>query len=536
MVRIARLRVTLLGGLRRIGSRDPTAAACVEGWEDWIVSGSRYRFLRGGIAGAAIILALGLAPARSVPPAPIPQDGSFDGRRFTGHQARARGLGSFHVPRHPFMARNGRSNIHDDAYMTDAYKSPGPLGRRMRVRSTFQSAECASVAFDRGGRIVTVCVGLEGPKLVLMNARTLETKATFPLPPRSSSGTGTTPFNDFAGGGYFYLDHRDRAVVPTNTREIWVVRHRKANGSFEFQLVRAFRLTGDLNPDEGIVSALPDWRGRIWFVTTKGAVGTVGRHSGSVRIVRLKDEVIANSFAVDESGGVFIVSDRALYRFEANRKGVPKVIWRRLYDRGKRLKPGQVSIGSGTTPTLIGRGFVAITDNADPRMHVLVYRRTAGAGGRLVCSEPVFGRRRGATDNSLIAVRRSLIVENNYGYSGPSATTSGGTTSPGIARVKFSPKGRCRTLWVNSSRAPSVVPKVSLATGLIYTYTKHLRQDDEDPWYFTAISYRSGRTVFKRLAGEGLGFNNNYAPVTLDPRGRALVGTIGGLVQLRDTR
>lgn len=487
-------------------------------------------------AGAAVLLTAGGAAAQSVPPTPIPQDQTFEGRRFVGHRAKARPLRSFHVPRHPFMARNGRSNIHDDAYMTDSYKAPGPLGRRMRVRSTFQSSECASVAFDRAGRIVTVCVGLEGPKLVLMGPRTLETKATLPLPPRSSSGTGTTPFNDFAGGGYFYLDHRDRAVVPTNTRQIWVVRHRKVNGSFEFELVRTYALTDAIGPDEGIVSALPDWRGRIWFVTTKGAVGTVGRRSGNVHVVRLLDEVIANSFAVDETGGVFIVSDRALYRFESNRKGLPKVVWRRLYDRGKRLKPGQVSIGSGTTPTLIGRGYVAITDNADPRMHVLVYRRTGGADGRLVCSEPVFGRRKGATDNSLIAAGRSLIVENNYGYSGPTSTTNGGSTSPGIARVKFSPKGRCRTIWVNHSRAPSVVPKVSLATGLIYTYTKRQRDDDEDPWYFTAISFRTGRTVFRRLAGEGLGFNNNYAPVTLDRKGRSFVGVVGGLVQLRDTR
>ena len=487
---------------------------------------------------AVVILSLltlgGSAAGQDIPPIPIPQSGT-DARAFVGRPARARALRSFRVPRHPHMARNGKSNIHNDAYMTDAYKWGGPLGRGIRVRSTFQDAECASVSFDSAGRIVSICVGLEGPKLVLIDPDTLATKATLPLPPRNSSGTGTTPFNDFAGGGYFYLDHRDRSIIPTNTRQVWVVKHRKVGDNFEFEVKRQYNLVPQVNPNEGIVSVLPDWRGRIWFVTTRGLVGSIARRSGTVRTLRLQGEVIANSFAVDRRG-VYIVSDRALYRFKPGRRGAPRIVWRRTYDRGNRTKPGQVSTGSGTTPTLIGRRFVAITDNADPRMHVVVYKRTAKSGGRKVCSEPVFRRRRGATDNSLIAVRRSLIVENNYGYSGPGQVMQGGSTAPGIARVKFTKRGNCKTVWVNKSRAPSVVPKVSLKTGLVYTYTKPRRTDGEDPWYFSAISYRTGKTVYKRLAGEGLGFNNNYAPISLDRKGRAYVGAVGGLVQLRDTR
>jgi len=36
------------------------------------------------------------------------------------------------------------------------------------------------------------------------------------------------------------------------------------------------------------------------------------------------------------------------------------------------------------------------------------------------------------------------------------------------------------------------------------------------------------------LAGTGLGFNNNYAPVTLGSDGSAYVGALGGLVRLWD--
>ncbi len=48
---------------------------------------------------------------------------------------------------------------------------------------------------------------------------------------------------------------------------------------------------------------------------------------------------------------------------------------------------------------------MAITDNADDRMNVLVLRRGADvpADRRLVCSVPVFGSGRSTTDNSLIS-------------------------------------------------------------------------------------------------------------------------------------
>jgi len=36
------------------------------------------------------------------------------------------------------------------------------------------------------------------------------------------------------------------------------------------------------------------------------------------------------------------------------------------------------------------------------------------------------------------------------------------------------------------------------------------------------------------LAGTGTYFNNNYAPVSIGPDGSAYVGTLGGLVKLRD--
>ena len=310
------------------------------------------------------------------------------------------------------MAQNPWSNIHDDAYMTDTYQGPGPLGRSPSRLSTLLEGVCGSITFDSRGRIVTVCVGLEGPKLVMVDARTLDTLATMALPPRQPS-VGGSIFNDFAGGGYFYLDNRDRAVIPTTSRHVYVVA--EGPGGNGFQRVSDYDVTAAVPTGDKIISALPDWSGRIWFATTRGTMGTIDPANGTVRAHRT-GEGISNSFAVDETGGVYVVTRKALYRFDAGAAGAPQVTWREVYDNSGISKPGQSDAGSGTTPTLMGEEWVSIADNADP-MQVVVYRRAKSVrGSRMVCEQPVFEKGKSSTDQSLIGTFRSMVVENNYGY------------------------------------------------------------------------------------------------------------------------
>jgi hypothetical protein len=524
---------------------------------------------------AALVLAAsaacpGLAGAQTAgaPVVPIPQDPleASAVAPFEGGSAAPNPVdGGPAPPRNPFMAPNPRNNIHDDPYMSDTYRLSGPLGDGSRA-STLFTRECGSITFDSQGRIVTVCVGLDRPVLALLDPHTLQTLAAMPLPPRNVS-SGSSPFTDFSGGGYFYLDDHDRAVFPTNDRHILVA---SIVAGPSFHIDADYDLSSTIPQGEGIVSVLPDWHGRLWFVTRQGMVGTIDRGSGAVRTMRLPGEGISNSFAVDETGGVYIVSDRALYRFDAASGGGPRVSWRVVYPNSGIHKPGQSDAGSGTTPTLMGRKWVAITDNADP-MDVVVYRRAiklkhkrhakharrAGRRGkakrkakaRVVCSAPVFARGAGSTDNSLIGTNRSLIAENNYGYRISAEELSGGITEPGLTRIdvvkkkprkkgkarkrKRPAKFRCRQVWTSQERAPSVVPKLSLGSGLVYTYTHPPRSDGIDAWYLTTLDFRSGRTVYRRLAGTGFGFNNNYAPVTLGPDGTAYVGVLGGVVAFR---
>ncbi|MBM3666075.1 MAG: hypothetical protein FJW90_01105 [Actinobacteria bacterium] len=174
---------------------------------------------------------------------------------------------------------------------------------------------------------------------------------------------------------------------------------------------------------------------------------------------------------------------------------------------------------------------MAITDNADP-MHVIVYRRDRRGGGREVCRRSVFAAGSSATDNSLVGFGRSLIVENNNGYTFQT-TEAGAITAPGVARVDVR-KGRCRLAWTSSVIAPSGVPKASLGSGLLYTYTREPSGDGSRAWYFTALDLDDGRTVFRRLTGAGTYWNDHYAPISIGPDGVAYSGAVGGLVRIAD--
>ena len=484
------------------------------------------------VALAVLALSAAGSAAGAVPIPPGPLDSGVP--VFEGTAAEPRTVRSRPVPQHPHLAANGSSSMHNDAYATDAYAGGGPLGRDLGVSSaSYGVEECATMSFDRRGRIVALCGGLEGSRLMMLDPDTLDVLAAHPLPPRKPS-TEATPLEDLCGGAYFYLDEDDRAIVETTDAQVWVVAESDTPlGTPAFTLERTYDVSAAVPQGDCLIALMPDWDGLIWFVTQKGGVGTLDPDSGRVRSTRLAGELIVNSFATDETGGVFIVSDHALYRFDSGRRGGPVVTWRERYDRGSAEKPGQLSQGSGTTPTLVGDDLVVITDNAEPRMNVLSYRRGAAPGDhRRVCRQPVFTRGASATENSIVAIGRSVIVENNYGYTGPASTMSGSSTAPGIARVKVG-RDSCGTAWTSKETAPTSVPKASLANGLLYVYAKPpgLAQD---PWYFTAIDVRTGRTVYRRLTGTGTQWNNHYAAIYLSPDRAAYIATLAGVVRLQD--
>lgn len=478
---------------------------------------------------------------------------------YDGAPATARPVPADAPPQHPYLAPNGRSGMHADAAGSGTHPYSGPLGRAPKVTSEKIAAiggECATATFDSGGRLLTVCGTFSGFLLKLLDPRTLATLAEYQLPQRSSTVEAITRldfekiFKDTSGGAYFYLDDRDRVVLADSRQHVLRIAHgQNPDGSWKFTVENDWDLTSHVPHDcvswtnlfpsgvcDPVTSVMPDWQGRIWWVTRLGRVGTVDPATGALKSIRLDGEEIQNSFSVAEDG-VSIVSDHALYSFRAAADGTPAVQWRQTYDRGTGTKPGSVNQGSGTTPDLFGDGYVAITDNADDRMHVLVYRRGTDvpADRRLVCEVPVFGAGASTTDNSLISWGNSLVVENNYGYENPTTLTLGRSVVGGATRIDVRPDGSgCDTVWQSDVRSPSTVPKLSTANGLLYFYEKQPHALGIDAWYLTAVDFRTGKRVWRQLTGTGLAYDNNWAPITIGPDGTAYVGVFNGIVAVRD--
>jgi len=480
------------------------------------------------MAGSASALAV---PIVSTPPLPSLPD-------FSGSAVKAAPIkGATGSPQNPFLANTPFSNIHNDSWMTDAYKIAGPLGKNPAATSgTGSPAICSALVFNKQGKILTVCPSrFAPPQARVIDPNTLETLSTYNLP-QAADLPGTVPYQNFSGGGYFYLDQKGHIVVATKTNHLNILSVDPATN--QISLLKDYDLTSVIDPaSERISSALPDFEGRIWFVGKQhGDIGILNTKTGAIKSMSLGEE-IENSFAVGKNA-VYIASDKSMYAFGATRKGSPHVIWKKKYRNSGITKPGQADAGTGTTPTVLKGGYVSITDNADP-MNVVVYRTGEKLRGkkRVVCEVPVFKKGASATENSLMGTGRSLIAENNYGYTSPFDVGGSDVVSkPGFARVDIRKDGKgCKKIWTNyTEAAPSVVPKLSTKTGLIYTYTRPKDPSGAQPYYWTAIKFKNGKTAWNKLAGTGGLFNNNYAGLALGPNKRAYLGVIGGIVSLRD--
>jgi len=466
------------------------------------------------------------------------------------------------VWQNPYMAPNPRNSVHNDSWQSDAYSQlGGPLGRSPRTFSTAIGRTCITLTFDAKGRLIGTCTNLDdGPGLYLLDPHDLSTLAFHQLP-YVPPPEGTSPALNTTGGVYFYLDEQDRVTVAASNGHILVFRVDDSGTDPTFEQVGDHDLNGCIPSGERIPSALPDLNGRIWFVGRyEGTIGILDPRTGRCTSTTVGEE-IENSFAVDRRG-IYVVSDSALYKLKAGPNLQANLAWRARYRNSGVWKPGQVNAGSGTTPTLIGTGkprpdYVAITDNADP-MNVVVYRTAddVAPGERRVCRVPVFAAGASATENSLISMGRSLIVENNYGYDllkfndiiaggiplgGDPALVS----SPGMARIDIDRDGEgCHLVWTNRKvRAPSVVPKGNARNGLIYTFenTRDRGAPKSDPWYWTALDYDTGKVAWKRLAGHGGLYNNHYAGIALgrdrqSGKPTLYLGGVGGIMALRDRR
>jgi hypothetical protein len=462
---------------------------------------------------------------------------------FIGQEAVPKPIITRPIPDNPYWADGSWSSYHNDPYQSDTYFTPGPLGHDPIVDSVYLENPVIPIIFYKDGRMAAAGLryGADGTswywQLRLMDRETLGTLDTLDLP-------GDVLGAFLPVGVCWYVDQDERIVTEVPGQSIWAIS--RTGDLFDKANIKRYDLSGASSMKQAgeIRFVAPDWVGHIWFVTRGGTVGTLdptandgqGQLLGTLQLG--SDELFENGMSVDEDGGVYAVSSRFMYRFDAGEDGTPVLTWREPYDAGTHVKVQ--SRGSGTTPTVMGTDYVAIADNADPQIHVLVYRRAkelAPGQQRLVCSVPVFEPGQSNTENSLIATDTSIVVENNFGYRGTKSVENGKTTRPGITRIDIDADGNgCHTVWTNMEEvvASTATQKLSLPNGLIYAYTKDKGPANTAAWYFTAIDFFTGETVYKVLAGTGPLYNDHIGVLYVGPNGRIYLGVMGGIVTMRD--
>lgn len=508
------------------------------------------------LAGGVYLLAHTEAPERARPIAGVATAASL----FIGAAVTARPLVGERPASHPFLADAGRASMHADGASSDTHPGPGVLGIAPSVRSRAGGgafgASCPLHVFDRHGLMIAMCANVFGSQFVLIDPVSLDILARFSLPPRPSTFHALITldpgkiFGD-TSGAYFYLDHEDQILVADSQYRVRRLAHEQdSHGNWSFRETAQWDLSSVIPHDcprllnwapdgecDKLTALLPDTQGRIWFVSRNGRVGTLNPMSGVVRATHLPGEEIQNGFSA-AADGVFIASDHAMYRFSANEDGAPEIGWREQYDRGSSRKVGSINQGSGTTPTLLGSGYVVFTDNADEKINLMVLRRAQDISGeRLVCRIPLFQVNGSAAENSPIVWGNSIIVENNSGYRNAVQQHDWGHIPGGMTRIDLRSDGSgCDVVWTAPIRAPSSVAKLSAASGLVYAYEMRPQPNGEVAWYLAALDFHTGEHVFSVLVGAGRGFDNNWSAVTLGPDGTIYVGLFGGLAAVRDQR
>jgi hypothetical protein len=525
---------------------------------------TRVRATLGGVVAVLVATVVAvrsgmLAPGRQ----PVPIRGrAYAGPDFVRYPVTPRPLSGFAaqpIP-HPHMAFEG-GGLHGNSYNSDVHVTAGPLGNDLQVTtrrvSPFPGGVCPTITFDRDGLIVAMCASLAGFEVNLFEPHTLVLLATHPLVTRPSTFEALVKWNldviflDTSGGSYFYLDDEDRVVLADAAQRIQRIAHRRnAAGAWEFHVTDSWDLepyaphdclavdnwfpTGECDP---ITSVMPDYRGRIWWVTRFGRVGTLTPATGAVAVHRFPGEEIQNSLSADPDG-MYVITDYALYHMVADDHGTPGVVWREAYLRSNTYRYGNINNGSGSTPTLMdderGRKYVVITDAGEDRTGLVVYRREAQVSGpRQICRVPLFGER-SAVEISPIGWGRSVVVKNDSGYRSAFHGTSEAAIAGGIMRIDVrEDDSGCDVVWTAPQRVPAVVAKLS-TNGLLYFYTFEAQPDGENAWYFLALDFVTGAPVYKQFIGAGQPFDINWGSPAIARDGTVYQGIFKGIIAIAD--
>jgi hypothetical protein len=459
-------------------------------------------------------------------------------------------------PGNPYTAANGAATMHADSESSNASPYPGPGTGTQVATANELAAACPTVLQGSDGMPVALCTSIAGrnPVVYLLDPTTGGTLASLSL-----------PAGNLFAGVYAYMDQENRIVLFNAEGNLLRIGHHSSAGGWSLSIDSSTPAAAAIDAHcpslcGGVVGIAPDWDGRVWFVTADGVAGFVEPATGAVKTLALgSGEQVANSISTAPEGTA-IATDHALYLLTAKRKG-PKILWSYAYERGPARKPGQLSHGTGSTPTFFGpedgTRYLTILDNASPAEHLLVFdtwthryaRRPSGPykvakKPQLVCDVPALTPGPSGSENNPVGSGRSVFVASTYGYPYPSlpegAEASQPETAPfegGVERIDLNQNGDgCTPRWQDEVRS-AAVPRLDVASGTLYTVqdTDPLEPEGAgygDAYSEDAIDAATGQVLHQTLLGASYAFNTLQLAPAIVPGEVMYQGTVTGILRI----
>jgi hypothetical protein len=282
---------------------------------------------------------------------------------------------------------------------------------------------------------------------------------------------------------------------------------------------------------------------------------TAKEYSEKIHKIRNGYGWVRNSIAIDDNGGIYIVSKDHIHKVvwtgEKLSKDNEDGAWAEPYLNGWEF-------GSGSTPSLMGFGdenkFVVITDG-EVLMNMVLYwrddipedwKQLQGAPSRRIAGMlPVnMGdpkRTAIQSEQSVVVGGYGALLVNNKPASFPEnfPVQSHGLlvgylgsdpdfTPHGLQKFEWDPETRIlKEAWANTRvSSPNCVPHLSSASNIVYTVGVR-----DGKWALEGLDWKNGRSVFHWVVG-GERYNSLFSQVHLDQEGRIIYGTSFGKVRL----
>ncbi len=433
------------------------------------------------------------------------------------------------------------SITHAGSYAQGSSPLPGPTGERQFLAQHIDLANAAitynftTPYADGGVAVWGALLSLDGVVVKLDHAAFAVIDAYNPQ--HEESDPPALPLS--ISGAYSLID-RDNRFIVVRQRSIEVYADSIPGDRFSpIALVQRLELPDDFfcGDEDLLVGLNMTYDDHLVLATERGQIGVLPRDLSVERLQRFgingenctgRDvPLISNSIAVDETGGIFVVTSREALRVQWDGAQL-SLAWRVPYASGEgTLSALRLGPGSGSTPSLMGTGaqddrFVVFTDGQDLMHLVLLWRDeipddwepiAADKDPRIACEVPIrFGdpeAGQSLSEQSVLVRGYGMVLVNNLLQDEPGLLkrlpNAAGVTlaalagndpdqAPyGLERLDWDPVTRtCQPVWVNTTVSiPNGVPTMSEATGLIYAIGQR-----EGVWGLEAVDFSTGLAQF----------------------------------------